>query len=95
MSQPGLHSETLAPKRKQTEEPSATQPTQRSFLRKRFVLFLIACIRVVLHPRMQYPRRSKEGIRSPGAGLPDNCELPDVGAGNHILVLCESDICFI
>lgn len=31
---------------------------------------------------MQFPWRTEEGARSPGAGLRGSCESPDLGAGN-------------
>lgn len=36
---------------------------------------LPACISVY-HMHAWCPQRSEEGIRSPGTGVPDNCELP-------------------
>lgn len=39
---------------------------------------------------VQVPVDSKEGIRSPVAGVTGLCEPPDVGSGNPTLVLWKS-----
>ena len=36
---------------------------------------------------------SEEGVRFPGVGIKQNCELPGVGTGNQTLSLCKSSKC--
>lgn len=35
-----------------------------------------------------------EGARSPGPGVTDDCEEPDMDAGNLTWVFCNSSVCF-
>lgn len=44
---------------------------------------------------VQYPWRPEEGIRFPRAGVTDDCELSDVGAGNQTSVLWDSSNCLL
>lgn len=38
---------------------------------------------------MQYPKRPREGVRDPDAGVAGGCGLPEVGTGNGTSVLCQ------
>lgn len=49
-------------------------------------MYLCECMPYVLRSSWKL----KENVRSSGAGVPDSCELPNLGAGSQIEVLCQS-----
>lgn len=51
-----------------------------------FVRFFLVCLCVYLGGRCP---QDPAGIKSVGAGVPGSCELPSVGARNHIHIPCN------